>query len=610
MKRIWTFITCVIILTLAAPVSAKNQDDKAKPSNQSSSSSLPPNAGKKNSAVTTIPAQKKDTQETPSSKTVTNGQNNENSNSNSNSNSNGKAQSPAKSENGNGASQKSEAKENPKSRNADADADAGGAKADANENASYIVRFVRNASPGATAKAMIDAYNEDVKKANKNRSAKTAQKRGVVKQTFEKVLNAAVIEVPANAVAGLLRNPRVLSIEPDSSVMVEPVSSTQIGATWGIDRIDQRSLPLNGTFSSPSTANNVSIYVVDTGIDASHPEFTGRVASGFDSSGSGDGRTDCNSHGTHVAGIAAGSVYGVAKSARLVPVRVLACDGSGSISGVIAGLEWIASTRSSGERSVVNMSLGGGASSSLDSAVASLINTGVTVVVAAGNSNIDACTSSPARTAPAITVGSSTSTDSRSSFSNYGTCVDLFAPGSGITAAVPGGGTAALSGTSMAAPHVAGIAAVALSIRLMSTSEMSTYLADSGTKGVIASAGTGSPNILAYLPQVIDSPTGSNPTPIVSVPDQPGAPLAEPRSKAAVVSWQLPNDGGSALTAFVIRAYTGGRVVSSVTVSGSTSTTRFTRLRNGVGYTFTVQARNAVGSSPESLPSSTVFPTR
>jgi subtilisin family serine protease len=590
------------VVGLSAPVNAKNQDDKTNPSGKGSQNSLPANAGKKNSAETTVPAQKKETPEAPSAKPVTNGQNNENSNSNSG----GKAQSPAKSENGNGASQQSQAKGNAKSRDADAESTKTGEK----ETLSFIVRFVKSASPAATAQAMIDSYNEDVKKANKNRPAKNALKRGVVKQAFEKVLNAAVIEVPANAVAGLLRNPRVLSIEADSSVTVEPVSSTQTGATWGIDRIDQRSLPLNGTFSSPSTANNVSIYVVDTGIDASHPEFTGRVASGFDSFGSGDGRTDCNSHGTHVAGIAAGSVYGVAKAARLVPVRVLACDGSGSISGVIAGLEWIASTRSSGERSVVNMSLGGGASSSLDSAVASLINTGVTVVVAAGNSNVDACTSSPARTAPAITVGSTTSTDSRSSFSNFGTCVDLFAPGSGITAAVPGGGTAVLSGTSMAAPHVAGIAAVALSIRLMSTSEVSAYLADSGTKGVVASAGTGSPNILAYLPQVIDSPTESNPTPIVSVPDRPGAPLAEPRSKAAIVSWQLPNDGGSALTAFVIRAYTGGRVVSSVTVSGSTSTTRFTRLRNGTAYFFTVQARNAVGSSPESLPSATIFPTR
>lgn len=593
-------IVISLVVGLSAPVNAKNQDDKTNPSGKGSQNSLPANAGKKNSAETTIPAQKKEAPEAPSAKPVTNGQSNETSNSG------GKAQSPAKSENGNGASQQSQAKGNAKSRDADAES----TKTDEKETLSFIVRFVKSASPAATAQAMIDSYNEDVKKANKNRPAKNALKRGVVKQAFEKVLNAAVIEVPANAVAGLLRNPRVLSIEADSSVTVEPVSSTQTGATWGIDRIDQRSLPLNGTFSSPSTANNVSIYVVDTGIDASHPEFTGRVASGFDSFGSGDGRTDCNSHGTHVAGIAAGSVYGVAKAARLVPVRVLACDGSGSISGVIAGLEWIASTRSSGERSVVNMSLGGGASSSLDSAVASLINTGVTVVVAAGNSNVDACTSSPARTAPAITVGSTTSTDSRSSFSNFGTCVDLFAPGSGITAAVPGGGTAVLSGTSMAAPHVAGIAAVALSIRLMSTSEVSAYLADSGTKGVVASAGTGSPNILAYLPQVIDSPTESNPTPIVSVPDRPGAPLAEPRSKAAIVSWQLPNDGGSALTAFVIRAYTGGRVVSSVTVSGSTSTTRFTRLRNGTAYFFTVQARNAVGSSPESLPSATIFPTR
>jgi subtilisin family serine protease len=604
MKRFWALITCLLVLSLAVPVSAKNQDDKAKPGNQNSTTSLPANAGRKNSAETTVPAQKNDAQDTPVAKPVANGQSD--ANDKANRNAENKAQSPAKSENSNGGAKKSQIKENSNPR----DTDGENSPSVANGNSSFIVRFVKNASSDAAAKAMIDAYNEDVKKANKNRPAKNALKRGVVKQTFEKVLNAAVIEVPESAVAGLLRNPRVLSIEADSSVMVEPVSSTQVGATWGIDRIDQRTLPLNGAFSSPSTANNVSIYVVDTGIDASHPEFTGRVASGFDSSGLGDGRTDCNSHGTHVAGIAAGSVHGVAKSARLVPVRVLACDGSGSISGVIAGLEWIASTRTLGERSVVNMSLGGGASSSLDAAVASLISTGVTVVVAAGNSNVDACTSSPARTAPAITVGSTTSTDSRSSFSNYGPCVDLFAPGSEITAAVPGGGTAVLSGTSMAAPHVAGIAAIALSIRNMSPSEMSVYLSDSGTKSAVVNAGTGSTNILAYLPQVIESPTGSNPTPLVSIPSQPGAPLAEPRSKAAIVSWQFPNDGGSAITAFVVRAYSEGRVVLSVTVSGSTSTTRVTRLRNGVGYTFTVQARNAVGSSSESLPSATIFPTR
>ncbi|MEN9746651.1 MAG: hypothetical protein RL729_1123, partial [Actinomycetota bacterium] len=412
MKRFWSLITCLLVLSLAVPVSAKNQDDKAKPGNQNSTTSLPANAGRKNSAETTVPAQKNDAQDTPVAKPVANGQSD--ANDKANRNAENKAQSPAKSENSNGGAKKSQIKENSNPR----DTDGENSPSVANGNSSFIVRFVKNASSDAAAKAMIDAYNEDVKKANKNRPAKNALKRGVVKQTFEKVLNAAVIEVPESAVAGLLRNPRVLSIEADSSVMVEPVSSTQVGATWGIDRIDQRTLPLNGAFSSPSTANNVSIYVVDTGIDASHPEFTGRVASGFDSSGLGDGRTDCNSHGTHVAGIAAGSVHGVAKSARLVPVRVLACDGSGSISGVIAGLEWIASTRTLGERSVVNMSLGGGASSSLDAAVASLISTGVTVVVAAGNSNVDACTSSPARTAPAITVGSTTSTDSRSSFSN------------------------------------------------------------------------------------------------------------------------------------------------------------------------------------------------
>lgn len=488
---------------------------------------------------------------------------------------------------------------------------------------SFIIRFARGVSPDETGKALIDGYNDDVKKSNAASRATAARARagskaaapalkarGSYVRSFDRVLNAAVVRVPAAAVPGLSRNPRVLSIEADASVKATPLPVSQENAPWGLDRIDQRALPLSSSFASPSDAAGVSIYIVDTGIDAAHREFGGRVASGFDAIDGTDGRTDCNSHGTHVAGTAGSATYGVAKSARLVPVRVLGCDGSGTYAGVIAGLEWIAQNRPTGERAVVNMSLGGGASSSMDAAVASLVSSGITVVVAAGNSNVDACTTSPARAASAITVGATSITDTRASYSNFGPCLDLFGPGSNILSTVPNGSTATYSGTSMAAPHVAGVAAVVLSQRDYSPSALAAYLVDVATTGVVGSAGTGSPNLLAYVPPAATTPTPSDPDPIATVPAQPSAPLAESRNKAAVVSWAIPADGGSVITGQTVRAYTGGRVVATVVVDGVTSSTRVTRLRNGVDYTFTVQARNAVGVGPESAPSSPVRPAR
>ncbi len=420
------------------------------------------------------------------------------------------------------------------------------------------------------------------------------------------MLNAAIIQIPESAVAGLLRNPKVLSIEKDANVNADPTPVNQSGAPWGLDRIDQRALPLNNSFGSPSNGAGVSIYVVDTGIDASHPEFGGRVAPGFDAINGSDGRTDCNSHGTHVAGTAGSATYGVAKAARMVPVRVLGCDGSGTYSGVIAGLDWIALNRAVGEKAVANMSLGGGASSSIDAAVASLVSSGVPVVVAAGNSNVDACTTSPARAPSAITVAATTTVDARAGFSNFGSCLDLFAPGSNIVSTVPGGGTATYSGTSMAAPHVAGIAAVMLSLRDFTPSALSSYLVEVATTGVVGSAGVGSPNRLAFVPPASETPSPNDPEPVATVPAQPGAPIAESRNKAAVVAWTIPADNGAALITQIVRAYSGGRVVSSVSVDGVTSSVRVTRLRVGVEYTFTVQARNSVGIGLESAASAPV----
>jgi subtilisin family serine protease len=256
------------------------------------------------------------------------------------------------------------------------------------------------------------------------------------------------------------------------------------------------------------------------------------------------------------------------------------------------------------------MSLGGGASSSLDSAVASLVASGVAVVVAAGNSNTDACTTSPARAASAITVGATAINDSRASFSNYGSCLDLFAPGANITSTIPANQTATYSGTSMAAPHVAGVAAVALSLTDMTPTQLATFLTDTATTNAVSSAGTSSPNLLTYL----NSSTTSTPPPTTdtpaTAPAQPAAPIAEARNKAAIVSWSLPDDGGSAIISQTIRTYQSGRVVATTRVDGVTTSIRITRLRNGVSYYFTVQAANSVGASVESAASNVIIPIR
>ena len=251
-------------------------------------------------------------------------------------------------------------------------------------------------------------------------------------------------------------DPRVAYVEEDSTM---EAIATQTRPPWGLDRTDERDRPLSGTYSYTRTGSGVNAYVIDTGIRRTHTQFGGRAVSGFTVINDGRGTTDCNGHGTHVAGTIGGSTYGVAKSVRLFAVRVLSCSGSGSTSGVIAGVDWVRVNHI--KPAVANMSLGGGASTSLDTAVNNSINAGVTFAIAAGNSNANATNFSPARVSAAITVGSSTISDARSSFSNFGSVVDIFAPGSSILSAWSTSDTATttISGTSMATPHVAGIAA-------------------------------------------------------------------------------------------------------------------------------------------------------
>ncbi|MGY6588376.1 MAG: S8 family peptidase [Wenzhouxiangella sp.] len=334
---------------------------------------------------------------------------------------------------------------------------------------------------------MVDAVASDMARAHGAR----------VQETFSHVLRGFVVQADDRSLVRLLMDDRVAFIEENGKVSIN--QTTQPNATWGLDRIDQRDLPLSGTYTYDTTAPNVYTYIVDTGVRPTHNEFGNRVLSGFTSINDGRGSDDCNGHGTHVAGTVAGSVYGVAKNARIVPVRVLGCTGGGTNAGVIAGMDWIAANHV--KPAVANMSLGGGASTATDNAVTNMRNAGVTVVVAAGNENQNACNVSPARAASAITVGSTTTNDTRSNFSNWGSCVDIFAPGSNITAAWHTSNTAlnTISGTSMAAPHVAGVAALFLANNPNATpAQVENAVISNSSTGKLSGINTGSPNRLVY----------------------------------------------------------------------------------------------------------------
>ncbi|MFD4031675.1 S8 family serine peptidase [Streptomyces sp. NPDC058637] len=352
-------------------------------------------------------------------------------------------------------------------------------------------------APGTISGSYIVTLDESAAEAGSAEGKALAAEYGAkIKRTYRAAVNGYAVELSAAQAKKFAADPAVESVVQNRTFTI---SATQPSPpSWGLDRIDQSALPLNNSYTYPDKAGEgVTTYIIDTGVRISHSDFGGRASNGYDAVDNDNVAQDGNGHGTHVAGTVAGTAHGVAKKAKIVGVRVLDNNGSGTTAGVVAGIDWV--TANAVKPAVANMSLGGGADSVLDAAVQKAINSGITFAVAAGNESTNASTKSPARVADAITVGSTTSTDARSSFSNYGSIVDIFAPGSSITSTWNTGDSATntISGTSMASPHVAGAAALYLADNPGRTpAQVSAGLVAAATSGVVTNPGTGSPNKL------------------------------------------------------------------------------------------------------------------
>jgi subtilisin family serine protease len=406
---------------------------------------------------------------------------------------------------------------------------------------------------------------------------------------YNRVFHGFAAQLTANQVRTLRADPGVVSVVPDHVIRID---GSQAEPSWGLDRIDQHARPLSGSYSYQTTGSGVTVFEIDTGIRLTHEEFGGRASSGYDWVDSDTDASDCNGHGTHVAGTIGGRTFGVAKEVNLVALRVLDCDGGGWESDFEAALEYVVQHHSAGP-AVVNISAGGLADGAFDDSVNAVVTAGVPVVVAAGNSKQNACNYSPAGATAAITVAASTSTDSRATdYSNYGGCVDVFAPGDDVLSAYGTGDTATdlLSGTSMAAPHVAGAVARYLqAYPKASPSAVHTALVGDSTKNVISSAGTDSPNRLLYVRR------GTTAAPRSATTTRSSA------KRTLKLTWKAPYGFGSPkVTGYrVTRSGTdiSGKAFAPVLLSAAARSYTFGHLKRSKAYSVTVLAMNSAGAS-------------
>lgn len=377
-------------------------------------------------------------------------------------------------------------------------------------------------------------------------------KRGTRPTAFFTVLFPGfAAKLKVSDVQRLKRDRRVASVSEMKSYSVPRTATLRSpGYVWGRDRINQRQLPLDNSFVSADSGDGVTAYIIDSGVEATHPEFSGRVQAGFSSIRGYSATTDCSGHGTHVAGTVGGTNVGVARNVSIVPVRVFPCRGGASTDTILRGIEYVVAHHQKGDPAVANLSLGGPADPALDYGIRMLVADGVTAVVAAGNDNKNACTVSPARETSAITVGASTQSDLRATFSNFGSCLDIFAPGQEIMSSWIGGNYAILDGTSMASPYVTGIAALLLqSNPQMTPNDVQSSIKGSATSDVLSAVGVRSPNRLAFI-DTSRPPTSTTTT----LPSQSTTTL--PAVKASIVSDKFTRSPG-------------GSLVSSVTLAGS-----------------------------------------
>jgi subtilisin family serine protease len=423
------------------------------------------------------------------------------------------------------------------------------------------------------------------------------QHGGGVGFVYEHAINGFSFRGTHAAASALLSNPNVVAVEADAEVWLD---TTQTNATWGLDRIDQRTLPLDGTYTYEATGAGVTAYVIDSGIRTSHNEFGTRASVGADFIGDGRNGQDCNGHGTHVAGTIGGATYGVAKAVKLVSVRVFGCEGGSTWEVIIAGIDWV--TANAVKPAVANMSLGGSSNSSVDAATNTMIQSGVATAVAAGNGNFigrqaDACNYSPARVPAAMTISATNSSDQKASWANYGNCVDWFAPGVSITSAWYDSNTATntISGTSMASPHSAGVAALYLGANpghSPATVRDAIYAAT--TKGIVTSSSTANNHLLYSGFMGGSGPGDSPPTVSITSPTE-GATL----SGTATLTASASDDVGVAQVAF----YHGSTLIGTDTSSsgGWSVSWNTTAVADGA-YALTARATDTAGQTTTSAP--------